>query len=259
MTRKHRSRVLAQVRARLASDRPVVLTATQVVEAGVDLDFPFLVRTIAPAEAIVQAAGRCNREGRRRAADSTVLIAAVAGAGTPGPLYQAATALCQEHFAPWTSRPGGPAALEDPEAQTRYFEDFFASNRPGAARRGRDDVAAKLAISRPVLDYPTTEEQFQMIEQVSVRVLVPPAGYWDREPDEPTAFGDLVAALRSGQRLSRPQRRTLTDNSASISQAMATTNRTQSLDLHGRLLLWTGHYDDALGCVTSTDAPDALW
>lgn len=259
MTREHRSRVLAAVRARLAGGLPVVLTATQVVEAGVDLDFPFLVRVSAPAEAIVQAAGRCNREGRRAVADSTVLIAAVAGAGTPGPLYQAATALCEEHFAPWTSRPGGPAALEDPVALNGYFADFFASNRPGAGRRGRDDVAAKLTISRSVLDYPTTAEQFRMIEQVSVSVLVPPAGHWDRDPDAPTAFGALVAALRSGERLSRSQLWVLTDNSASVSQAMATTTQTQPLDPDGRLLLWTGHYDDALGCVASTDTPDALW
>jgi CRISPR-associated endonuclease/helicase Cas3 len=259
MTREHRSRVLAAVRARLAGGLPVVLTATQVVEAGVDLDFPFLVRVSAPAEAIVQAAGRCNREGRRAVADSTVLIAAVAGAGTPGPLYRAATALCEEHFAPWTSRLGGPAALEDPAALTGYFADFFDSNRPGAGRRGRDDVAAKLTISRSVLDYPTTAEQFRMIEQVSVSVLVPPAGHWNRDPDAPTAFGALVAALRSGERLSRSQLRVLTDNSASVSQAMATTTQTQPLDPDGRLLLWTGHYDDALGCVASTDTPDVLW
>lgn len=64
MTPAHRRAILDDIRWRLKAGLPVRLVSTSLIEAGVDVDFPLVLRTAAGIDAIAQAAGRCNREGR---------------------------------------------------------------------------------------------------------------------------------------------------------------------------------------------------
>lgn len=65
MTPEHRSRQLAEIRELLKTDESCRVVATQLIEAGVDVDFPVVWRALAGLDSIAQAAGRCNREGLR--------------------------------------------------------------------------------------------------------------------------------------------------------------------------------------------------
>ena len=61
----HRRAVLDEIRTLLANDLPVVCVSTQLIEAGVDVDFGAVIRSFAGLDSIAQAAGRCNRNGHR--------------------------------------------------------------------------------------------------------------------------------------------------------------------------------------------------
>jgi CRISPR-associated endonuclease/helicase Cas3 len=84
----HRLEALERVKKRLSRKKPVHLVSTQLVEAGVDIDFPFLMREMGPLEAIIQAAGRCNREGLIPEAGGRVIVFRSAEArAEPGKYY----------------------------------------------------------------------------------------------------------------------------------------------------------------------------
>lgn len=74
MTPDHRTRVLDEIRSRLREGTPCRVVSTSLIEAGVDVDFPEVWREMAGLDSILQAAGRCNREGRRDAAESEVVV-----------------------------------------------------------------------------------------------------------------------------------------------------------------------------------------
>lgn len=64
MCGEHRSRVIEEIKDKLKQKMPCRVISTQLVEAGVDIDFPVVYRAFAGLDSIAQAAGRCNREGK---------------------------------------------------------------------------------------------------------------------------------------------------------------------------------------------------
>lgn len=84
----HRSEVIEKIRGRLKEGIPTRVISTQLVEAGVDIDFPVVYRAIAGLDSIAQAAGRCNREGNLK--EGQVFIFMPPSKTPPGHLRQAA-------------------------------------------------------------------------------------------------------------------------------------------------------------------------
>lgn len=71
---QHRKNVLEQIKARLKNGDPCRVVATSLIEAGVDVDFPVVFRANAGLDSIIQAAGRCNREGKRKLEESDTYV-----------------------------------------------------------------------------------------------------------------------------------------------------------------------------------------
>lgn len=116
----HRKEVLRNVRDRLQKGDRVCLVATQVVEAGVDVDFPKVFRAVAPLDRIVQAAGRCNREGKLER-PGTCIVFELADGHSPQGWYATGTALAR------TAVRENIAGIDTPVVQAKYFRDLFSA------------------------------------------------------------------------------------------------------------------------------------
>jgi CRISPR-associated endonuclease/helicase Cas3 len=98
MVPAHRKQVLDEILYRLdpKQNLPCHVISTQVVEAGIDLDFPLVLRQIAPLDSIIQAAGRCNRENTMPWQDATVQVFDLEDSNYPSSDYNAKTNITRE-------------------------------------------------------------------------------------------------------------------------------------------------------------------
>jgi CRISPR-associated endonuclease/helicase Cas3 len=83
----HRKSVINDIRKALNNEEYIIVSSTQLIEAGVDMDFPAVFRELAPLESIIQSAGRCNREGKNIAGD--VYLFSLTEPGQPSKEYRA--------------------------------------------------------------------------------------------------------------------------------------------------------------------------
>jgi CRISPR-associated endonuclease/helicase Cas3 len=152
----HRRKVLDEIELRLVNGKPVLAICTQVVEAGVDLDFPVVYRALGPLDRIVQAAGRCNREGRMPEHGLVVIFEPAEGRVPTGP-YRAG---CEQ--ARVMLDRDDVTRLHDPALYHEYFQWLFASVK--LDKKGIQDCLE-------ALDFPAVAEKYRFMDD-TVPVLV---------------------------------------------------------------------------------------
>ena len=181
MCGEHRRNVLQAIRERLKAERPCLVVSTQLVEAGVDLDFPTVYRAEAGFDSIAQAAGRCNREGKQPIGFTYLFEAEER---PPLGLLRSAADTAKElesHY---------PDPL-DPLAVEAYFRLFYWTQK---ARWDKHGVMKAMSVDqhskRLLFQFREMAAAFQMIRDEQVPVLVP----YDKDPDVDNSIWDKLAS-----------------------------------------------------------------
>ncbi len=164
MTADHRGRVLDDVIGRLKDGALVLLLSTQLIEAGVDLDFPVAFRAVAPADSVIQAAGRCNRNGDLGVRGGRVVVFDPEGGKLPAGTYQSLTGITRSTY---LERPT-TYAFDDPVALSHYYREAYITITQ------IKEAEANFRAWRAKSDFPTVANEFRMIpEDSAVDVVVP--------------------------------------------------------------------------------------
>ncbi|ASO20242.1 CRISPR-associated endonuclease/helicase Cas3 [Actinoalloteichus hoggarensis] len=241
----------------LGDDEKLLVVTTQLIEAGVDVDFPAVYRARATAEAHLQSAGRCDREGRR--GDGVVIIFDPVGGGLPGGYYRTAAEVAKSRFGP------GRAAPDDLDAVRTYFEDVYARlglNSDGHPRNKLNwqdwhhiTENRRRGSFRDVADGP---HRFRMIDKDGMAVVI--SAY--RGEDGTADCSEQLAALRDPATRPSQQRealRTLQPYVVSFNdQTMERPEVRRRLVpvIEDVLYEWTGGYDLQTGVdVAPADSP----
>ncbi len=184
----HRKRTLEIIRERLKNKLPCKVVSTSLIEAGVDLDFPSVYRERAGLDSMIQAAGRCNREGKRPTEESLVHLFRFAQDQSPripsslALPFQVADKLMQES-----------EDMASPATVRAYFEQLYRYKGPALDKEnivGRlEDGIKSLPPSFP---FASVAEKFHLIEQNTRQILI-------ALDHEPTAI-ELANQLRQGAR-----------------------------------------------------------
>lgn len=192
----HRRDVLGAVRIRLHDKHPAFLVATQCIEAGVDVDFPLVYRAYAPLDSIIQAAGRCNREGTLEGQGLLHVFMPHDEAYPSGGGYEQATQITKMLY---RNVGANNMRLDDPNFIMGYYQKLY-------------DIA-KLEISpatNNLLEYvkagsfPDVARQYRLIKQDVINVLVPYApmiGEFERIAAEADTTGLTSTWIKNARQL----------------------------------------------------------
>lgn len=160
MCGEHRSRVITEIKRRLKNGEAVRVVSTQLVEAGVDVDFPVVYRALAGLDSIAQAAGRCNREGKLARGEVYVFVAPKPA--PVGHLRRAAETTVSLLF----------ESHENPlrrELFQSYFEQLYWKT---SSKKGEEIEDLLKANGQGEVQFRTAAQRFQLIDESGYHSMI---------------------------------------------------------------------------------------
>ncbi len=158
MCGEHRSRTIRLIKQQLEAGEPVRVISTQLVEAGVDIDFPVVYRAFTGLSSIVQTAGRCNREGRMKGYGKVIVF-----------MPENRSPNGELRFAEDTMREKLGVDPDDPDVFPDYFRLYYGKC-PDYGSIFAEYLVTKANYGS--FQFRTADEKFRMIDDKLFRPLI---------------------------------------------------------------------------------------
>lgn len=167
MCPQHRRDRLAKIKARLDANQPCFLVATQCIEAGVDISFPVVFRAWAPLEAIIQTAGRCNRNNELFPEKGHCHVFTPIEEKFPMGSYGSVAAIARAYVDALDQ--DTKVYLDDPSViETYYTTVYKVLNQPTSPEKFKE-----LCEALKCSDFVAVAENYRLISQDTVNLVVP--------------------------------------------------------------------------------------
>ena len=224
----HRSKIIEEIRRKLQAHEPIRVISTQLVEAGVDIDFPVVYRALAGLDSIAQSAGRCNREGNNPNGGKVVVFIPP----KPAPMGQlrkaedSARILLHETL-----------DMENVEVFPRFFSEFYSRVE---GRFPYEELLVRDA-SRIQIQFRDAAARFHMIDETQQSMFV-----------RYGASEGLIGALQKQIRIDAPYGhllRKLQRYTVSVAKSQFLKLKSNGLieEFAPGMFVWNGMYSEATG------------
>ena len=219
----HRLDVIRRIKDNLAAGKSCRVVSTQLVEAGVDIDFPVVYRAFGPLDSIIQAAGRCNREGKLGYEGGHVYVFRLKDGHMPPGAYKLASDQTDAMIRRGVVDPYSAELVDD------YFKLLYKMS---------DLDSAGVISCREIFDYPAVADKYKLIAENTTPMIV---NYGDSKKLKEA----IVHAENIGRELWRQAQR----YSVSLYPYQLAAASGLYHEARDGIWFWDGMYDDEMGLI----------
>lgn len=189
MCPEHRTKKIAEIKQKLKNDEQVYVVSTQLIEAGVDIDFPVVYRAFAGIDSIIQTAGRCNREGKTNIGNVFVFVPPKI---LPNGLMKKGADITKEMMSESNFQ------IDSADTSKKYFENLY--NKVNSTGKEKfTELLVKNAMEGK-FQFATADKKFQLIDDTYSRSIIVKYGNSDSLITDLKHYGPNRKLMRKLQR-----------------------------------------------------------
>ena len=229
----HRKKTITEISEALKNNEKICVSSTQLIEAGVDFDFPCVFREIAPLESIIQAAGRCNREWKKE--KGNVFIFRLNEARSPDKLYKSSAEAAMDMILENINR------LHD--------HDFFGEYYKKVISLFVDADKKNINEAREKFKFKTVAESYHIIDKPNESLFI---RNYNEESER------IYSEIEGKEFITRNDYRKIQEYSVQVYTNFMIQNHDNITERIKGFKVWQGLYDDNTGITTDSLTAEQL-